>query len=228
VDSADVATILPDGCVEIVLSFGDPLKWGTPDATMRRMIVGQAEGPLHVAHAGRVDMVGIRLRPAAARVFVPEPQDELANGVFALDTVAPELDAIFRSLTPDTPLHDRLLEIDSLLSDHVRRAPPLDPLLEAAINAIEASGGRLPVATLARRLGVGLRRLERRFTRDVGLPPKRWARIVRFQCAVEQLASAPHINLSALAADLGFADQPHFTREFTALAGVPPRDAWWL
>jgi len=57
------------------------------------------------------------------------------------------------------------------------------------------------------------------FAEDVGAPPKVAARLVRFEAVRRRLGSAP---LARLAADGGFADQAHLSREFAALAGAPP------
>ena len=54
---------------------------------------------------------------------------------------------------------------------------------------------------------------------DLGAPPKVAARLVRFATVCRRLGSAP---LARLAADAGFADQAHLSREFAALAGAPP------
>ena len=88
-----------------------------------------------------------------------------------------------------------------------------------AARRIEASGGRIAIGTLARALGVGERRLERLFRVECGIPPKVFARIARMQCAV---AGLPRARPADVAADAGYADQSHLTRELVALAGAPP------
>jgi AraC-like DNA-binding protein len=61
----------------------------------------------------------------------------------------------------------------------------------------------------------------------VGLAPKRWVRVARFNAAAQSLAVPDRRRLADLAHDHGYADQAHLTREFGALAGVPPSRAWW-
>jgi AraC-like DNA-binding protein len=69
------------------------------------------------------------------------------------------------------------------------------------------------------------RRLERKFLRDVGVPPKRLARMFRLQLAVRLWLAGEAGNRSDLAASAGYSDQSHMVHEFRALAGVPPRRA---
>jgi transcriptional regulator GlxA family with amidase domain len=76
------------------------------------------------------------------------------------------------------------------------------------------------IETLARELCWTPRQLERRFLIEVGLTPKRLARLVRFQSALSCLPAAPSAATAAL--DCGFFDQPHMLRDFRSLAGAPP------
>ena len=92
-------------------------------------------------------------------------------------------------------------------------------LAAEAARRIEASGGRIAIGALARALGVGERRLERLFLVECGIPPKVFARIARMQRAVAGLRRA---RAADVAADAGYADQSHLTRELVALAGAPP------
>jgi AraC-like DNA-binding protein len=79
----------------------------------------------------------------------------------------------------------------------------------------------LRVDDFARRRGLSVRRLQRLFLAHVGVGPKWVIRQYRLQEAVEQAADGP-LDWAALAADLGYSDQAHLVREFTAVIGVSP------
>lgn len=97
--------------------------------------------------------------------------------------------------------------------------------------------GGVGVRETAAALGVGERRLERTFDQCVGLSPKFLARVLRFRAAASEIVRqrdrwtdpptrhhlAP-LSWSALAHAAGYADQPHFNREFRALAGLTPTE----
>jgi transcriptional regulator GlxA family with amidase domain len=68
------------------------------------------------------------------------------------------------------------------------------------------------------------RRLRELFLREVGVPPKRLARILRFREALERLATAPAIDRTRLALDCGYCDQAHLYRDFRDLASMTPAD----
>ena len=79
------------------------------------------------------------------------------------------------------------------------------------------------VDDLVFRSGLPLRTLQRRFVRAVIVTPK-WVLLrYRLHEAAERLNSAPSTSLATLAADLGYADQAHFARDFRATIGVPPQ-----
>src|SRR5262249_16751096 len=76
---------------------------------------------------------------------------------------------------------------------------------------------------LARSVGVTRRHLERQFKAQVGLSPKRLARIVRFHQAAQLLEHGTASSVETAAA-CGYADQPHFSRETRGICGYPPGD----
>ncbi|UKK83313.1 helix-turn-helix domain-containing protein [Sphingopyxis sp. BSN-002] len=92
---------------------------------------------------------------------------------------------------------------------------------------LNAIGGALisaqGVAAMGAATGMPPRMLQRWFARHVGLPPRTWLRLIRFQSAFETLPGEP--SLAGHAAAQGFADQAHMAREFRALAGVPATTA---
>jgi transcriptional regulator GlxA family with amidase domain len=93
-----------------------------------------------------------------------------------------------------------------------------------------AGGGRLRVADVAARVGWSDRHLGDRFRAETGLSPKEAARVVRFDRARRLLAARVGAGrppeLAGLAADGGFADQAHLTREWRAFSGLSPTG--WL
>lgn len=112
--------------------------------------------------------------------------------------------------------------LDAVLARHLMRAAPIDPLAMAA--------GRLllreprPIADVARRLGVSPRHLTRTFRRGIGLTPKMFARISRFQ-RVAALLDGDGLGgevLAGVALACGYYDQSHLVRDVRAFAGGTP------
>jgi AraC-like DNA-binding protein len=104
---------------------------------------------------------------------------------------------------------------DPFLSDPFLR----DPLVVAACGALAAG---MPVGKVAAELGVLPRTLRRRFTAQVGLGPKRFAKVQRLQRVVRDLDGCASVDWAGVAARHGYADQPHLVEEFRQLVGVTP------
>lgn len=125
----------------------------------------------------------------------------------------------------------RHLRAASLLADHVRalaaEVPPSaardGALANRMVDLLEAGTVARSPADLARQLHVSERSLQRLAARFVGMPPQLLLRRRRLQEAAERMRADPAADLGALAAELGFADQSHLTREFRSVLGATPR-----
>ena len=220
----DAGTVIPDGSAEIVLAFADPVRPSPRARPIRRFVAGQMERPWRVIYTGAVDLTGIRLHPAAVRPVLGVRSATFANQVVNLKRVSPALDRALAALD-NSEVDRRLADLGTRLGAVLQRVPPPDLLVSAAAGEIRRRRGRIRIAALAVGLGCGVRRLERLFHDEVGLSPKRWARVIRFQHAFQE-ASKPNPDWAQTASALGYADQAHLTREFREFAGIPPRRAF--
>jgi len=161
------------------------------------------------------------LEPPAVRALFGVPAGELAERTVGLDELL-RADAarLAERLggAPDATARFAVLD-EVLLRAAGRARPPVRPDMERAWSLLRTSGGRVRIETLAETLGCSRRHLAKRFAEDVGVSPKTAARLIRLEAVRARLGSAP---LARLAAEHGFSDQAHLTREFRALAGVPP------
>lgn len=95
-------------------------------------------------------------------------------------------------------------------------------VLEQAVDAIRESRGRIVLSELTRSLKVNYKWLERNFLKTLGFSPKDFSRVQRFIHAYAGLTAEKGSSLSSLAAENGYYDQSHFTKEFKRFAGKPP------
>lgn len=208
--------VVPDACLDLVFR----LDASAPEA----LAVGAMTVPLPVRSEGPTDLLGVRFRTGAAATFLRLPAGELTDLRVPLSELwrggARSATERLAGLPPG-PV--RLAVLDALLLDRLA-APshPPDPAVLAAVALLRATAGAVSVGELAARVGLGRRQLGRRFRSSVGLPPKTTARVLRFQAALTRLLGDGGEGLSRVALASGYHDQPHFTREFTALAGEPP------
>lgn len=214
--------ILPDGCSELILNFGDPVEQVRGPDLLRQpllLFVGQLQGPLFIRPTGRIDQLGIRFRPAGAAGFIREPQSRLIGDGLPLGDLAPSLARMlgqrpFEIADPGR----RLAAVQEALFRAVLAGP--SPVAAMADHLVR-SWGLASVGQLARAAGLSGRQLARRFLADVGLRPKLLARICRFQRVFHAL-EARSGPWARVAADCGYYDSSHLIRDFHELAGEAP------
>jgi AraC-like DNA-binding protein len=151
------------------------------------------------------------------------PMDSLANRVVTLDSVlGRSVAALVEELGNLPGWAARFRRLDRWLLERLAEAPQAAPEVRSAMAAIAGSGGTLSIGALAAAEGVSRKRLIQLFRESVGLPPKRIARLVRFERAMALLLQRPAVRLADIALDSGYSDQAHFNRDFRAMTGATP------
>ncbi|MCP3136512.1 helix-turn-helix domain-containing protein [Pyxidicoccus xibeiensis] len=214
--------IMPDGCTDLILHYRDGGP-GTWLADPRLVVVGPMERYVLVdIEPGSVSL-GVRFRPGWALPLLGVSPRELCGLSVPVASCTPDLALLQRQLeacaSPDAALR-RLQDFVAgrLASFHATPGPRAAP----ALRWLQASGGQVRVATLARTLGMSERTLHRAVLDEAGVPPKLLARVLRFQRALSLLRSGAEADLSAVALACGYADQAHLSREVRDLAGLTP------
>ena len=88
------------------------------------------------------------------------------------------------------------------------------------MRGFDCAPGMATVREMAKQTGWSERRFSQVFREAVGLSPKTWCRVQRFQRAVQQLHAGGDVRWAELALDCGFYDQSHFANEFRAFSGI--------
>jgi AraC-like DNA-binding protein len=170
--------------------------------------------------------VGVRFRPGKAGAFLSVPASELTDLRVPLDELWLDAEEVRDALAVSPDAVERVRALERVLAARV--SPHLIAAqtdVDEAVRRIVEAGGSLGITRLAPSLGVTRQHLARRFAQLVGVSPKTFARVVRLGRVIERVRAVPAdhaINWSALAAELGFYDQPHLVDEFRELTGVTP------
>jgi transcriptional regulator GlxA family with amidase domain len=131
----------------------------------------------------------------------------------------PEGDALAAAVDDPATAHEL---VDAFLADRVPDRPHPAEDVADLVEKVAADPAMLRVEDLAERAGVRPRQLQRRFAEHVGVGPKWVIRRYRLYEAAERAARGTDVRWAELAAELGYSDQAHLTREFTAALGLPP------
>ncbi|BBC35668.1 hypothetical protein SGFS_069620 [Streptomyces graminofaciens] len=190
-------------------------------------IAGVQHGLFSQKLEGRGRVCGIKFRPGGFRPFAPHVPVTHWTGRRVRH---PEQPAVLPPTDPATILTPddedaRTAALDAFLLGPGREAPRPDPqadLAMALVDRVRTDRTIRRVTDFARAEGLSVRLLQRLFAGYVGVGPK-WV-ILRYRIheALERAETERAVDWARLAADLGYADQAHLVRDFTATVGVPP------
>ena len=224
---------LPPGEVTVqrVLQYPVCLLVVAPDEAA---LVGPTHGLSTRELSGSGWTVGVMLQPAAGLLLTGRPVSDLTDGQVDLATV-PGLDGAtlahdVRRLLGD-PADGRAADPDLrhravlLVEAALRAALPVDEeglLVNAVVEQVEGDPDVRRVGQLCAKFGLSERSLQRLTARRVGLSPKWLIQRRRLHEAADRLRAADPPGLALIAADLGYSDQAHFTRDFRSVTGLTP------
>ena len=188
-------------------------------------VTGLADTHTVIDQSGAIECVDLKLTPLGAYTLLGVPLSELANEVLDLaDVLGPDAARLTERLATTPGWADRFAVLDKFLRARVEAGPVPSPEVRWAWRRLIATGGLVPIGTLADEVGWSRRHLVTRFRQQVGLPPKTVARVVRFERLLSQVGQARGTEWSRIAAECGYYDQAHMNRDFREFAGTTPTD----
>jgi AraC-like DNA-binding protein len=220
----------PSGLATLVFNLGPELRVEYPAATQTAYRAGGAfySGLSSVYAVTETDHAQegaqVMLTPLGARRLLGFPLAEVGDGLIdPVDLFGASASETIERLQQANSQSRRLALLEQAMERILARpARPVARDLVFALQRLRASAGRIGVAALAAELGCSRKHLTVRFTREFGMAPKLFARVLRFDRAIARLRSGETANWAELADICGYADQAHLSRDFCAFAGSPP------
>lgn len=215
--------VIPHPAVRLALVFGaGPLV--VDDAGSRRqrgsVVAGLAPGAVRVS-GENFEGVQVRLSPVVAHAILGASPADLDSAVVALDDLwGREAARIREQLGEVSSWEERFALTEALLTRRRETGAPVDPEVARAWDQIVTDRGLVRVDKLAAEVGWSRKRLWARFRSQIGLSPKRAAKLVRFDHAAHRLAAGE--GAARVAVEVGYADQSHLHRDVVAFTGVTP------
>jgi AraC-like DNA-binding protein len=165
--------------------------------------------------------IGVVFRPGGVRAFFDSPADAFSNKNVPLDLIwgsfaASLTDQLRTAKQP--PEKFRILE--GALLGRMKERTPLNVVVRYALEEFERRPQTPSIETIAQEGGLSRRRFTQLFREQIGLTPKLYCRVRRFQNTLNHIASGGPVDLAQLALTAGYCDQAHLAHEFREFSGL--------
>ncbi len=224
--------ILPTGALELVINLRqNDLRFYDPErpenySRLSGAIVSGATGRSFVPDAAEETfIIGVHFKPGGAFPFLGLPAGDLADTHVDLETLwGPSAGRLRERLCEARTSAERFQALQEALLSRLRHGVEQHYAVSAALEVFGKNPAGPRVREVAKRLGLSQRRFIQVFKAEVGITPKLFSRIQRFQQTRTFIQHNPPINWAELAVDFGYFDQSHLIREFLEFSGLSPTD----
>ncbi|WP_225729114.1 MULTISPECIES: AraC family transcriptional regulator [unclassified Nocardia] len=225
-DGPESVRAIPHPAVTLVVEFGER-SFDIRDSAGRShsgSLVWGLGGNAAPARVDTLECVQVRMSPVVAAAVLGFPLAELSGNMVGLEDLWGREAVRLRERLHETACwQERFALVDSMLARRHREDRRMDPEVAWAWSRIMVGRGRFRVEELAAQVGWSRQWLWSRFGTQIGLTPKRAAKLVRFDHAVHRLVQGHSPARTAI--EGGYADQSHLIRDIREFTGVPPTSA---
>jgi len=188
-------------------------------------LYGQTIEPIELQIKGKYKIIVFQLYPFATRLLLGIDPKEINDECYDLSQVK-SIDTrqtVSQIVLTNT---DKQIQIiaDYILELVKYSSIDTDNSIKLAVSTIINTKGTLQIKQLREQLFITERTFERRFTKEIGVTPKQFAKIVQFSFSINQIKESDYTKLTSIAYENGFADQSHFIRTFKKYTGSTPKE----
>jgi AraC-like DNA-binding protein len=227
-----VDRFLPDGEVQIIFDLTDDPKYIYHNETLKEIqscqnvwFSGFRTEPITIPSGKESEMLIVQFKKGKAFPFLSEPMQNLTNYVVDAELVLKSeilniRERLLASRTID--LKFQILE-ENLLQCYLNKLQQ-NPFVDFAISKILACPNQVSIKEISQNVGFSHKHVCKIFKENVGVTPKAFLKIIRFQKAIQQIEEQRIMDWSAIAYDCGFYDQSHFIADFKVFSGFTPTE----
>lgn len=220
--------VLADGYPGFIFTWGNDFFVGnysstdSPSQIPQCFFYGVSQHYQDMSVHGNFGIFGLSFYPQSLSRF-GLPAGEIVNNSLPIEYLYQKEGKQLKERMQNAVDHaERLRTVNNFLMSFKRSRSYKNVMVRESISEILSSNGTISIANLLKPLDISRRHYERTFRATMGISPKRYSRIIRFQHAIRQ--SGDSERLTDLAFHFGYSDQSHFSREFKLLSGFSPRN----
>ena len=205
---------VPDGVVDIIFRCCN----SNPMAD----VYGSVLKGKHITFTEGSLYFGVRFLPGAAEPVLGCPLDQFTDQNVDLSEIYGDTNRLLDLICSAETFDDKVQAFESYRSNRMMENEPVPYLVHEMLKRINATNGNIKIQALADETGYTSRHLNNVFKKHVGVSPKFYERIVRFQRCLGHLCAQDDSDLTELAHDAGYYDQAHFINEFKEFSMKTP------
>lgn len=221
---------LPDGSIDLLIDLTETPKKlfhdesGTSYTTLKKSWISGMKTNYILIDASVSNMLGVHFKPGGCYPFVEFPLAEINNTTLEMDTFwGNSIHDIREAILEEKDIEKRFAIVENFLLLKGRNKMENHELVHYSVGQLTASPQMWTIRNLSHKTGVTQKHLITLFRKYVGLSPKMFSRINKFQKVVGMIERQEKIDWASLAYECGYFDQAHFIKEFREFSGVNPR-----
>lgn len=186
------------------------------------LIIGQHTRRFQSFLTGELGFLGVHFSPTGLYRLLNQNMSAFANRILPIEVHLAQYKLLHSKLREQSSVEGYISVLESFIESH---ALPLSPTLEAvglAAQLICDSNGSKPLSQIATSSGLSERSMQRYFSEYIGVSPKSFARIARFNAVTRLMETEPSLRWPTILAEIGYFDAAHFAKDFKALSGQTP------
>jgi len=221
-DKIAVQTI-PSGCMHLVFHRGNRMRYISGDEQPAGFLRGQLSLPGNIFSPGKIDMIAVIFQPLGFSSFFSLPTSLFYNEYIDVEALGDNgLRELNARLASEEAAKACIGHIEQFLIDRLKNDDYNIRRMQCAVQKIVATEVAVSVDQLANSAFLGYRQFKRIFEQYIGMGPKEYCRVIRFQRALHFLHLNPSVEISRLAYECGYYDHSHLVKEFRELTGYAP------
>lgn len=225
-----VDRFLPNGDTEILIDFHDAPQYIYDNESLKEIQTcnhvwasGFRTEPITIPSGTDAAMMVIAFKKGMAAPFFPFPMEEIANSVVDADLVwGTDFGLLRERLLATKDIDQRFRIVEDFLIREFQSQMAINPCVAFAIGEMTTRPDAISIAKMNAKIGYSQKHFTEMFRRQVGVTPKSYLKIMRFQKAVRTIDAANNIDWGQVSLHCGFYDQSHFINDFKHFAGFTP------
>jgi AraC-like DNA-binding protein len=222
--------LMPDGSVELVINLNDDEariydreNLDKCDRLPGTVVCGPHSSFFVIDTAEQDSVMGIHFRPGGAFPFFKLPADELHNLHVSLEDLWGSEAGLLRQRLLEAATPEKKFQVlEACLMARTSRPLERHRAVNFALGLFRNIHAAPAIADVSDQIGISSRRFIQLFSSEVGLTPKLFCRVRRFQRVLEKIRTGAEFDWVDLAASCGYFDQAHFIHDFKAFSGINP------